>query len=349
MSVRVGTSWSHPLTTRGAALAAATVIAGAGLFGVATVGPQISGAPVAQAQYNVALTAFPTFAESLQALLDNMGMGDLNAVLGGFGTFTVDSPVSLFLAGLNPNGDTLGGVADLFGLSLSEPLYSTTGDSLLGTGSLFLVDGVPIGNLDLGDLVDVVLGDGAGSHSLTDLAGAVGLGSMLSQYGSLIGTLGLENENIINVSLLGVSSHPALTAGSSLVDWLSGILGHPTTDITKNVDGLLGIGGTSTVQAGTAWTLGEYLHTLPSSEGSSTMMDQATLADLFHLAPNQPWDQYLDSLPFGGTLLDPSGDTIGEQTLATFLSSFLPDDSTLSITGATTVTDFLEAFGLLNW
>lgn len=342
MSDLSGVARPHALAIKGGTLATATVLAGAGLIGVATVGPQLSGAPFAAVQHNVTLVDFPTFAESLQTLLDDMGMGDLNAVLSGFGTFTVDSPVSGFLAALNPEGVTLNGLTNMFGISLTEPLYSSTVDSLLGQGSLFLVDGVPIGNLDLGDLIDVVLGDGAGAHSLTDLAEAVGLGSIVSQYGNTIGGF-LANMNVQDCGLL-TCPNPELTVNDSLADWLSGILGQPTTDITKH----LFLGGT-TVLPDTAWTLGQYLHALPVTTGSSTMMDQATLGLLFNLTPGQTWDEYVSNFPFGGTLLDPSGETWGEQTLGTLLSSFLPDDSTLAITGDTPITDILEAFGLLNW
>ncbi|OBY30142.1 hypothetical protein [Mycolicibacter kumamotonensis] len=342
MSDLLGVARPHALAIKGGTLAAAAVLAGAGLIGVATVGPQLSGAPFAAVQHNVTLVDFPTFAESLQTLLDDMGMGDLNAVLSGFGTFTVDSPVSGFLAALNPDGVTLNGLTNMFGISLTEPLYSSTVDSLLGQGSLFLVDGVPIGNLDLGDLIDVVLGDGAGAHSLTDLAEAVGLGSIVSQYGNTIGGF-LANMNVQDCGLL-TCPNPELTVNDSLADWLSGILGQPTTDITKH----LFLGGT-TVLPDTAWTLGQYLHALPVTTGSSTMMDQATLGLLFNLTPGQTWDEYVSNFPFGGTLLDPSGETWGEQTLGTLLSSFLPDDSTLAITGDTPITDILEAFGLLNW
>jgi hypothetical protein len=342
MSDLLGVARPHALAIKGGTLAAAAVLAGAGLIGVATVGPQLSGAPFAAVQHNVTLVDFPTFAESLQTLLDDMGMGDLNAVLSGFGTFTVDSPVSGFLAALNPDGVTLNGLTNMFGISLTEPLYSSTVDSLLGQGSLFLVDGVPIGNLDLGDLIDVVLGDGAGAHSLTDLAEAVGLGSIVSQYGNTIGGF-LANMNVQDCGLL-TCPNPELTVNDSLADWLSGILGQPTTDITKH----LFLGGT-TVLPDTAWTLGQYLHALPVTTGSSTMMDQATLGLLFNLTPGQTWDEYVSNFPFGGTLLDPSGETWGEQTLGALLSSFLPDGSTLAITGDTPITDILEAFGLLNW
>lgn len=354
MSELSGVARPHALGIKGGTLAAATVLAGAGLIGVATVGPQLPGAPLAAVQHNVTLVDFPTFAESLQTLLDDMGMGDLNAVLSGFGTFTVDSPVSGFLAALNPDGVTLNGLTNMFGISLTEPLYSSTVDSLLGHGSLFLVDGVPIGNLDLGDLIDVVLGDGAGGHSLSDLANAVGLGSMLSQYWSLISALGLQNLNVLNCTLtcggvLSIDTHPDLTLNSSLVDWLSAIVTVPTTDVTQHADTLNPFGGTTTVVANSAYTLGEYLHTLPVSDTNSTTMDNATLGLLFNLTPGQTWDEYVSNFPFGGTLLDPSGETWGEQTLGTLLSSFLPDGSTLAITGDTPITDILEAFGLLNW
>jgi hypothetical protein len=344
MSDLFGVARPHALARKGATLAAATVVAGAGLVGVATAGPELSGAPFAAVQHHVALVDFPTFAQSLQTLLDDMGMGDLNAVLGGFGTFTVDSPVSGFLAAFNPDGITLNGLTNLFGISLTEPLYSADPgvESILGTGSLFLVDGVPIGNLDLGDLIDVVLGDGAGGHSLLQLANALNLGSIVSQYGNTIGGF-LANMNVQDCGLL-TCPNPELTVNDSLADWLSGILGQPTTDITKHQ-----LIGSDTILPNTAWTLGQYLHALPVTTGSSTMMDQATLGLLFNLTPGQTWDEYVSNFPFGGTLFDPSGETWGEQTLGTLLSSFLPDDSTLAITGDTPITDILEAFGLLNW
>ncbi|MDD7813331.1 hypothetical protein PP713_12240 [Mycobacterium sp. CSUR Q5927] len=349
MSDLLGVVRPHALALKGGTLAAATVLAGAGFLGVATVGPELPGAPFAAVQHNVALVDFPTFSESLQSLLNDMGMGDLNAVLGGFGTFDVDSTVSQFLASLNPDGITLNGLTNIFGISLTEPLYSATAQSLLGFGSDWLVNGVPIGNLDLGDLIDVALGAGAGEHSLTDLANAIGMGSMLSQYGSMITALGLENLNVVNCGALGVvCSNPDLTLNSSLVDWLSGFLGKPTVDVTTWTHPVLG-SPTSSTAAGSGYTLGEYLHTLPVSDTNSTTMDNATLGLLFNLTPGQTWDQYVSNFPFGGTLLDPSHEIWGDQTLGTLLTSFLPDDSTLTITGDTPITDILEAFGLFNW
>lgn len=339
----------HALATKGGTLAAATVLTGAGLLGVAAVGPELPGSPFAVVQHETALTAFPTFAESLQTLLDDFGMGDLNAVLGGFGTgaFTIDTTVADFLAAMNPNGDTLNGVGEIFGLPLDIPLYSATAESILGQGSMFLVDGVPIGSVDLGELIDVVLGDGAGEHSLQDLAEAVGLGTLLGQWGGLINGL-VDNMNVLNCSLTcglaSLDTHPDLTLNSSLVDWLSGITGVATTDITQHH--YSGIGSTVIVP-NSAYTLGQYLHTLPVSATDPTKMDVATLAHLFGMNPTQPWDQYLSTWPFGGTFLDPSGETWGEQTLGTLLSSFLPGDSTLVIDGDTPITAILEAFGLL--
>ncbi|RAU92341.1 hypothetical protein [Mycolicibacter senuensis] len=336
----------HALRTKSGTLAAATVLAGAGLLGVAAAGPELPGSPFAAVQHETALTAFPTFAESLQTLLDDFGMGDLNAVLGGFGTgaFTIDTTVADFLAAMNPDGDTLNGVAEIFGLSLSDPLYSTTVDSILGLGSMFLVDGVPIGNLDLGELIDVVLGDGAGDHSLQDLADAVGLGTLLGQFGSMVNALGIDNYNILNCGL--TCDHPGLTTNSSLADWLSGILLAPTTEVTRNTV-VLGIVTASNPHYAPADTLGEYLHTLPVSATDSTTMDNATLGLLFGMPPGQPWDEYVSLFPFGGTFLDPSGEIWGDQTLGTLLSSFLPGDSTLVIDGDTPITAILEAFGLL--
>lgn len=354
----VGVWRLRELSLTGGALVAAAVVAGAGLLGAGAVGQQFSSLPSASAQRDVVLTAYPTFAESLQALLDAMSLGDLDQVLAALGNvpgtttpLSASLDVSVLLAAFNPDATTLAGIADSFGISLTEPLYSANAavQSLLGTGSLFLVDGVPIGNVDLGELVDVVLGDGAGTHSLTDLANALGMGPLLGQYAGIINALGLDNLNIDNCTLQcgvfgSITSHPGLTVNSSLVDWLTGILTVPTADITQHVYSGL---GSTTVLAGSAYTLGEYLHTLPVSSTNSTTLDHANLAVLFNLNPAQTWDKYLGGLPFGGTLLDPSGETWGEQNLGTFLSSFLPEGSTLSVTGDTPVTDFLEAFGLL--
>lgn len=341
MSEVFGGARQHALATKSGTLAAATVLAGAGLFGVAAVGTELPGLPFAAQHANVVLVDFPTFAESLQALLDEWGMGDLNDMLGGFGTgaFNIDSSVADFLAAMNPDHTTLNGLTEIFGMPLDVPLYSATAESLLGFGSDWLVDGVPIGNVDLGDLIDVVLGDGAGEHSLQDLANAVGLGSLLSQWGSAINLLGLENLNIMNCGLLGCS-HPELNVGSSLEDWLTGILGVNTRDV--DWDPLMG--GPKHLDA---TTLGEYLHTLPVSATNSTTMDDATLGLLFGMTPNQTWDEYVSQFPFGGTFLDPSGLIWGDQTLGTLLSSFLPEDSALTITGETPIVEILEAFGLL--
>ncbi|WP_046300496.1 hypothetical protein [Mycobacterium sp. UM_Kg27] len=355
MAGGIGVWRSRQLSVLGGALAVA-VVAGTGLLGAGAVGPQLPGPSTASTQHQVVLTAYPTFTQSLQALLDTMSLGDLNQVLAALGNvpgtstpLSVSADVSALLASFNPDSTTLAGIADLFGISLTEPLYSSNAavQSLLGTGSLFLVDGVPIGDVDLGELVDVVLGDGAGTHSLTDLANAVGLGTLLGQFAGMINALGLENLNVINCSALAICGNADLTVSSSLVDWLSGIVEKPTADVTTYTAHLFGPTTTS-VQAGSAYTLGEYLHILPVSSTNSTTMDNATLALLFSLNPAQTWDKYLDGLPFGGTLLDPSGETWGEQSLGTFLASFLPDGSTLAITGDTLVTDLLEAFGLLT-
>lgn len=341
MAGRIGVPRPQALAIKGGTFAAATVLAGAGVLGVAAVGPEVAGAQSVQAQ--VALTAYPTFADSLQTLLDSWGVGGLDELLGKFG-INLDSSIASLLAGLNTSGLTLEGIANTLGFSLSEPLYSSTGTSLLGSGSIFLVNGVPIGNTDLGDVLDYLMGaPGSGDHSLSQLASALGMGSLLSQYSSMINALGLDNLNVSNCGSLGlVCSNPDLNVNSSLTDWLSGILGVATTDITKNI-----LFGSSTVQSGTATTLGEYLQTVPVSEGSSTHWDQANLGNLLGLTSGQTWDSYLSSLPLGGSIFDPSGVTLGSLTLGGVLDDLLPAGSAPIDTMS--VTDFLEALGLLNW
>jgi len=348
MSGRIGVPRPQALAIKGGTFAAATVLAGAGVLGVAAVGPEVAGAQSVQAQ--VALTAtYPTFAESLQTLLNSWGVGGLDDLLGKFG-MNLDSSIASLLAGLNTSGLTLEGIANTLGFSLSEPLYSSTVTSLLGHGSPWLVNGVPIGNTDLGDVLDYLMGaPGSGDHSLSQLASALGMGSLLSQYSSMINALGLDNMNIENCSLacgapLNSISHPGLNVNSSLNDWLSGILGKPTIDVTQNAYSGL---GSHTVVANSAWTLGQYLHTVPVSEGSSTHWDQANLGNLLGLTSGQTWDSYLSSLPLGGSIFDPSGVTLGSLTLGGVLDDLLPAGSAPIDTMS--VTEFLEALGLLNW
>src|SRR5690625_4117778 len=205
-----GAPRSRALATRGGTLAAATVLAGAGLVGGATGAPELAGSPFAVHAHHVVPTAFPTFAESLQNLLDDLGWGDLNAVLGGLGPvpgdpdtdFSAGSTVGQLLQSLNPGGLTLGQLFGQLGVPLGIPLYSDSGASLLGSPSFSIngvtvdnplvfnapasfytlnpgdtyanINGTPLGGVELGKLVDLLLGgSGEGdNHSLADLATA---------------------------------------------------------------------------------------------------------------------------------------------------------------------------------
>lgn len=353
MAGRIGVPRPQALAIKGGTFAAATVLAGAGVLGVAAVGPEVAGAQSVQAQ--VALTAYPTFADSLQTLLDSWGVGGLDELLGKFG-INLDSSIASLLAGLNTSGLTLEGIANTLGFSLSEPLYSSTGTSLLGSGSIFLVNGVPIGNTGLGDVLDYLMGaPGSGEHSLSQLASALGMGSLLSDNASLVNGLGgvLDNYNIIDCGPAQIQcGHPDLSTNSSLYDWLSGLLSTSTTEVTRNVwtaypVSVLSILLSSNPNYASATTLGEYLQTVPVSEGSSTHWDQANLGNLLGLTSGQTWDSYLSSLPLGGSIFDPSGVTLGSLTLGGVLDDLLPAGSAPIDTMS--VTDFLEALGLLNW
>ncbi|MEB3064344.1 hypothetical protein [[Mycobacterium] zoologicum] len=349
MSGRIGVPRPRALAIKGGTFAAATVLAGAGVLGVAAVGPEVAGAQSVQAQ--VALAAYPTFAESLQTLLDNWNVGSLDELLGKFG-MSLDSSIASLLADLNTSGLTLEGIANTLGFSLSEPLYSSTVTSLLGSGSIFLVNGVPIGNTDLGDVLDYLMGaPGSGDHSLSQLASALGMGSLLSQYSSMINALGLDNMNYDYCTLhcgdLGnILSHPDLNVNSSLTDWLSGILKVPTVDVEQAAYAGT-IFASYSVLNGSAYTLGEYLHTVPVSSTDSTPMDQALVGNLLGLTPGQTWDSYLSNLPIGGSIFDPSGVTLGSLTLGGVLDDLLPAGSAPIDTMS--VTDFLGALGLFNW
>lgn len=416
---------SHALAMKGGTLAAATVLAGAGLFGVAAAGPQVAGAPFAQVRHDVTPTAFPTFAESLQNLLNTMGVGALNDMLGklsdslGVTTpFTVGTDVSDLLAALNPDGTTLAGVAGMFGISITDPLYSTTGESLLGSTNFVIngqtvpnpfvfnapasfytttwgdpasnlyssINGTPLGDVEVGKLVDLLLG-GAGQgddHTLADLASQLGFnlnqalpslggltglfswlsgvstyGDALNKLGGMLSNFNIEENSCSGLGLLTVCNsdyeHPTLSlTNSSLNDWLSGLLQTSTTDVTHITDsysgGVLGhVVTTETTLPGT--TLGGYLQTMPWGATGNTYLGDQSLGALLNMDPTETWNTYLSSMLFGGIFFHPGTDTLGSQTIGEMLLSWLPNGgSGFDLDGGdASVTSLLEAFGLLNW
>lgn len=417
---------AHALAMRGGTLAAATVLAGAGLIGVAVVGPEVAGASFVQVQYDVTPTAFPTFAESLQSLLNTMHLGTVNellatlgAVPGSSGTdFSAGSTVGQLLQSLNPGGLTLGQVFGQFGIPLGDPLYSTTGESLLGSTNFVIngqtvpnpfvfnapasfytttwgdpasnlyssINGTPLGDVEVGKLVDLLLG-GAGQgddHTLADLASQLGFnlnqalpslggltglfswlsgvstyGDALNKLGGMLSNFNIEENSCSGLGLLTVCNsdyeHPTLSlTNSSLNDWLSGLLQTSTTDVTHITDsysgGVLGhVVTTETTLPGT--TLGGYLQTMPWGATGNTYLGDQNLGALLNMDPTETWNTYLSSMLFGGIFFHPGTDTLGSQSIGDMLLSWLPNGgSGFDLDGGdASVTSLLEAFGLLNW
>lgn len=432
MSACLGASGSHALAMRGGALAAATVFAGAGLAGAATVGPDLPSSPLAVVHHDYVLTVDPApmvtdFATSLQNLLNAWDLGTLDEVLAGFGTvpnsspevdFSVSSTVAQLLTRLNPDGLTLGQIFGQLGIPLGIPLYSDNGPSLLGSdtftiGSLTIdnpfvftapasfyttnwgephagdylyssINGTPLGDVELGKLVDLLLG-GAGQgdlHTLPELIDKFGfdLNQDLPSLGGLTGIFGwlsglttyedalaklagmLSNFNVEENSCSGIGLatvcnsnyvHPELSlTNSSLNDWLSGLLQTSTTDVTHITNsysgGLFGhIVTAQTTLPGT--TLGDYLQTVPWGTAANTFLGDQSLGTLLGMNPDDTWNEYLSSLVFGGIFFHPGTDPLGDQTIGDVLLSWLPADSGLTeIDGDTPITEILGAFGLFG-
>ncbi|MGV0700102.1 hypothetical protein [Mycolicibacter sinensis] len=418
MSILLGVTQSQLLAKRGGTLAAATVLAGAGLVGVAAVGPELPDSPFGVVQHETALIAFPTFAESLQTLLDDFGMGDLNDFLGKFSDslgistpYTIDTSFGTLLGAFNPDGTTFGQLFDQLGIPLGIPLYSDSGASLLGSAT-FLIGGVSVpnpfvfnapasfftsepgelagytssingtllGDVGLSKLVDLLLG-GAGegdNHTVPELAAALGfdLNQNLPALGGLSGVFGwlvglntyqdalsylagtLSNFNVAENDCSSVTGlcdsnyvHPDLSLNSSVNDWLSGLLQTSTTDVTRFVHSWSGLPVfgheviTQTTLPGT--TFGEYLQAVPWGTGTNDYLGDQSLASLLGLDPAQTWNDYLSNMLFGSTLFHEGTSTWGSQTIGDMLQSWLPDDSGLTIGPETSITDILEAFGLL--
>lgn len=299
MAIRVGT------------VAASAVVAGGSLLGAAAVGPQLPAGPAAHVQ-DVRLAAVPTFQESLQALLNVLGVGTVGDLLGKVGLdhevtpvgpLDTESAFSALLADMNPLGTTLN---------------AATGD-ILGAPVGALLENMFIGNQPVSDLtIDTLVGDllgqpvsGAGAADINDLFTALGLG----QYSGLVDII---------PNFFGTLLNPNLHASDPVGYLLSSLL---------NVN-------TSTE------TLGELPITIG---GSSTTLGDADLNQLLGITTaqlNEPWDQFIDNLPTSG-ILSPTQTLLGDETLGDLLTSLLPHDSAIApVIDTTLVTDYLDALGL---
>ena len=214
-------------------LAAGTALAGAALLGGTTVAPVISSGLAASVQQDFALTASPTFSESLQSLLGLIKFGDvgqvLNFVAPGIGS---DSTVAQLLAALNSDHYSLDKVT---GGLLSMPF-----DKLL--------EGITIGNSNLGDVpIDTLV---------TSMLGGAGASATL---GTVMDAMGLHDyAGFLNLPFLGLN--PDSTTVADLLNMALGITS--TTSIndlleangmdSATIGGLLDI---SPAQLGADWNL----------------------------------------------------------------------------------------------
>lgn len=82
--------------------------------------------------------------------------------------------------------------------------------------------------------------------------------------------------------------------------------------------------------------------------GNGQTLGDATLGGLFGIDGSTPWDQFLDNMTVGGTIIDPDGTGIlGDETLGALLTSLLGVGAD-PVTDATTLTDFLGDLGIFS-
>lgn len=292
-------------------VAASAVVAGGSLLGAAAVGPQLPAGPAAHVQ-DVALTAAPTFEESVQALLNALGIGTVGDLLGKIGLdhevtpvgpLDTESALSALLADLNPLHTTLDAAT---GGLLGDQVGAILANTYIG--------GQAISGLDIDTIAGDLLGkpvDGANAASIYDLFNALGLGP----YAGLVDVLKVFPGGLLD---------PHLTSSDSVGQLLSSLL---------NVD-------TSST------TLGELPLTIG---GSTTTLADADLYQLLGIpqaALSAPWDQFVDNLPTSG-VLSPTPTILGDESLGDLLTSLLPHGSDVApVVDTTLVTDYLDALGL---
>lgn len=278
-------SITAPMGTRGfmakaGALTAGTALAGAALFGGVAVAPTVANGITASVQHDYALTAFPTFTESLQTLLDTLGFGNMGQVLGLFGDgISTTSTLADLLAALNPDDVSLNAITGGF----------------LGTDLTAVLNDVQIGGVGLGDVpIDSLIGGfigGAGADtSIGDLLGFFGLGP----YAGLLDLpmLGLSPTDTLASLLNEMLGIGATTSINDLLDangmtdaTIASLLGITPDQLGAGwdqfVDGIT-LGGTLSDPEGTGHLGEETLSALLTSllgTDATAVTDSTTLTD----------------------------------------------------------------------
>ncbi|MDQ2628880.1 MAG: hypothetical protein M3Y90_18025, partial [Actinomycetota bacterium] len=107
----------------------------------------------------------------------------------------------------------------------------------------------------------------------------------------------------------------------------------PDTSVADLLGDMLGIDGDTTINS------------LLDDNG----FGDATIASLMGISPEQlgaGWDDFLDSIKLGTSIMDPAGDgSLGDQTLGGLLTSLLGVGAD-PVTDDTTLTDFLGGLGI---
>lgn len=281
---------------------------------VAKAGAFAAGTALAGAAVFGGVAVAPTITAGLSASVQH------EVTLNAFPTFTESLQTLLD----NLEFGTMGQVLGLFGEDIST---SSTLAALLATLN---PDGLTLDDVtnnlfssDISSLladVQIPVGDGTTTAAL----GEVPIDALI---GTFIGGNGADESIGSVLTALGLGPYV-------------GLLDLPFLDLSPNLtvaellSDMLGIDSGTTLDSlviGNGQTLGE-----------------ATLGGLFGIDGSTPWNQFLDNITVGGTIIDPDGTGIlGDETLGALLTSLLGVGAE-PVTDATTLTDFLGDLGIFS-
>lgn len=280
---------------------------------VAKAGAFAAGTALAGAALFGGAAVAPTVATGLTASVQH------DVTLNAFPTFTDSLQTLLNTLDFGNMGQVLG----LFGPDITTASSLSTLLTALNPDGVSL-DGITGGlfSSDISALLsDVQIPVGGGA---TAALGEVPIDALI---GGFIGGSG-ANESIGDVlTALGLGPYVGLLdlpfAGLS-----------PNDTVGELLSSLLGIDSTTTLDSlviGNGQTLGD-----------------ATLGGLLGIDGSTPWDQFVDHITVGGTIIDPGGTgVLGDETLGALLTSLLGAGA-VPVTDATTLTDFLGDLGIFQ-
>ncbi|WP_041318507.1 hypothetical protein [Mycolicibacter sinensis] len=237
-------------------------------------------------------------------------VGSLQYLLDQLGFGNIGQVLGLFGTEASPVGAGSELSVLLANLNPDNVSLDTVTMGLLSTDLTALLNDV---NLPVGDGATAPLGD----VPLIGLIGSFigGTDGINTSVGDLLTALGFgPYVGLLNLAFLGIDVTP-------------------DTSVADLLNDMLGIDGSTTI------------NTLLDDNG----FGEATIASLMGISSEQlgaGWDDFLDSIKLGTSIMDPTGDgTLGAQTLGDLLTSLLGPDAT-DVTDATTLTDFLGDLGI---